>query len=469
MKMKKLIYTLCASATVLFAGCNKDVVSGLAGGSDERAAAEVARYKGELMAAENGWMAGIMTSEGIYRFWMDFQEQDVVEMYTDNTRYTANNGVAQSSTYRVEAYRAPTIVFDTYSYLSIINDPDNAISGGEGNQGLNTDFEFEILDYADGKFTLRGRLNGVAASLTRASAEEYQAVKDGRLMALFGNVSSYAAGKTLQFDMDGRTVSVMLRQRNVTSVVTEGGAIDVKRTYTYMDITNGNVVLDTPLRIGDVTFSGFKWDGAAASYEQLISDTGDFKLKVVEKPSFALQNVYGMEKAFTKLRLYNDASFTGSYAALGATNPIYAGLRSMSSSMFFPGLLLGGLDYRWIDATFGYNADGNGYRLILQFAMNIGGSFYTMTYSYDIVSVNEDFSEFTLATNVYYDRNGGMLYQTPENSSSSLKITNSVVDTFAGRTFKMNWSTVKYGSEIVGELRDVSAEPNAIFIGGLVE
>ena len=40
-------------------------------------------------------------------------------------------------------------------------DPDDNVSHGSGNQGLQTDFEYEIASYEDSVFTLRGRTHRV--------------------------------------------------------------------------------------------------------------------------------------------------------------------------------------------------------------------------------------------------------------------------------------------------------------------
>jgi hypothetical protein len=487
--MKRFIYILAAAATIALGGCTKEVVSDLTGGSDERANALVGEWRGELIAAEHGWLANVTTSDGIYRFWMDFQEKDVVTMYTDNLRYPDNNGVPQNSSYRLQAFRAPTIVFDTYSYLSQLNDPDNSISGGEENLGLVTDFEFEIVDYVDGKFTLRGRMNAVPASLTRATEQEYRAVREGRLMDQLGTIPAYSAGKTLEFTVGDKTVAVILRQRNLTAVTTGGGDVGVQRTFTYVSMANGDILFDSPLEVDGVKFSGLKWDEANSSYELLLSDTGEFRLAAVDRPSFPMHEVYGMGKAFKRLRFFYDEQLS-LLRGLGTSNPVYSGMYTQPGLVeSFVGLpahtglntianvFVAGSHTEYVDVYFDHDGENEGFKLVLSVSMIIGGSRTLADYSYKVTFDQTDPSRFTVDTTPTYGSLAAILYE----ESKELHIfienlfdyyvrpTQAIVDAFAGRTFKMDWSAVRYGSEIMGELRSVDGGTEAIYIGGITE
>lgn len=167
-KLSSILLSLCA--VVFLAGCEEKVIT-MDGSADARVDAMIKSYIDELASAEHGWIADVMTDEGYYRFYMTFTDDNKVTMYTDNINYPSLNGVPKTSTFNIRSLQRPTLSFDTYSYLTIINDPDNNISGGSGNMGLGTDFEFEIDSYADGVFSLTGRVNRVDASLRKATAE----------------------------------------------------------------------------------------------------------------------------------------------------------------------------------------------------------------------------------------------------------------------------------------------------------
>ena len=173
------ILILLASAAVHTA-CNESTVT-MDDSVDVRVDSAMKGYQAQLAGAEFGWFADIETSKGFYRFWMDFADNNMVTMFTDNLDYPELNGIPRTSTYMFHAYQRPVLTFDTYNYLHIISDPNDAISGGTGNLGLKTDFEFEIDEVTDDVFTMTGRINRIKATLTRATEAEMQAVKQGQL------------------------------------------------------------------------------------------------------------------------------------------------------------------------------------------------------------------------------------------------------------------------------------------------
>ena len=462
------------------AGCTKETVSDLSGGSDERVAETIREWKKELTTAGHGWFANVMTSQGIYRFWMDFDDNDEVVMYTDNLMYPEKNMVAQSSTYRIEAYRAPTLVFDTYSYLSELNDPDNSISGGEQNQGLVTDFEFEIVDYQDGKFTLKGRINKVPASLTKATQTEYDQVVAGRMMDQLNAIPEYTSGKLLEFTVDGKTVMVILRQRNMTSVVVSGDDAVVERTYTYVSMENGDLVFDTPLVVGGVSFTGLVWDDEESSYELLKSSSGQYRLEEGEAPLVALDKLYGMGKPFTRLRYFNDPEMYGALATLGTSNPLYSGVGEGGAlATIFGGSGLGLIEslflegkFNYTDIYFDYADEGEGYKIVLEVNLSIGGRRYAFAYSYTVAFDETDPSIFTVGSTPDYDRNGALIYEDGQISAllgGWITPAKTFVNAFAGKTCKMEWSSLKYKSEILGELRTTGGGTESVYVGGITE
>ena len=90
--MKKHLYRIFLLPVVLLAAtaCNDNDYETTMGDVDQRLDEAISSYYGELSAAENGWIANIPTSKGIYRFWMDFTDDNRVTMYTDNLMYPAS-------------------------------------------------------------------------------------------------------------------------------------------------------------------------------------------------------------------------------------------------------------------------------------------------------------------------------------------------------------------------------------------
>lgn len=149
--MKRIIYLLIPvliALTVL--SCKRDYDDDYMGSVDERLNATLTAYQNELTSAEHGWMANISTSEGIYRFWMKFYvnngevmndlKGNRVTMITDNMNYDysgVNGGTAVpgTSSFRLKALQRPTLIFDTYSYLAVLCDPDDSVSHGRAIRG----------------------------------------------------------------------------------------------------------------------------------------------------------------------------------------------------------------------------------------------------------------------------------------------------------------------------------------------
>lgn len=162
--MKKIISILSVAFLAFSTGCEETAT--LDGGVDQRITAVINKYMETLSGAENGWFTDVMTNKGNYRFYMDFTADNYVTMYTDNLAYKDEYYTkSERSTYNIRSLERPVLSFDTYTLIHLINDPDDGISGGTDNKGLETDFEFEIDSLGkDGIFYMTGRINRVVAT-----------------------------------------------------------------------------------------------------------------------------------------------------------------------------------------------------------------------------------------------------------------------------------------------------------------
>ncbi|MCC9137684.1 DUF4302 domain-containing protein [Pontibacter silvestris] len=138
---------------------------------DKRLNETLTAYKAQLTSAEYGWKALLLPAGGAgYNFLFSFGEDDRVSMYSDINASTAAN--AMSSTYRLKGMQRPSLLFDTYSYIHILSDPDATISGGDWGQGQYSDFEFTIESATADSISLEGIYNGSKLILTRATQED---------------------------------------------------------------------------------------------------------------------------------------------------------------------------------------------------------------------------------------------------------------------------------------------------------
>ncbi len=182
--MSRHIFILTAFATIVLTGCKIEKIAKFDDSVDAKINALIEGYVDDLVASEYGWMASVKTNEGYYRYWMKFHDNNVVEMYTDNTYYPEYKMTKEASTYSFVAYQRPTLVFNNYTYISIPNDPDDFISHGRGNKGLETDFEFEVdrYDRENKIFHMKGRFNKVNAIFRMATEEDMKGAAQGKMM-----------------------------------------------------------------------------------------------------------------------------------------------------------------------------------------------------------------------------------------------------------------------------------------------
>src|SRR5699024_326310 len=110
--------------------------------NDERVADTLNYLKSTLASSENGWFGYTSTNKsGSYSFYIDFKQNDRLEMLSDLNNVSAQE--ARESTYRIRQIMSATLSFDTYNYITMLQDPAPSTIGGEAGKGLESDIEFE--------------------------------------------------------------------------------------------------------------------------------------------------------------------------------------------------------------------------------------------------------------------------------------------------------------------------------------
>ncbi|MEP6701317.1 MAG: DUF4302 domain-containing protein, partial [Bacteroidota bacterium] len=183
--MKKgIVYFLLITGA--FSSCKKDDKSVFDQSPDDRLNATLSKYQAQLSGAQNGWKAVIYPAGGgAYSFYFKFNDSNRVKMYSDFDSVTAIT--LKESSYRLKALLQPSIIFDTYSYIHLLADPNEAqvitvnVNNGGLGEGLKSDFEFYFDSTTTDSIKLIGRFNGSKAVLVRATAQEATAFNSGRL------------------------------------------------------------------------------------------------------------------------------------------------------------------------------------------------------------------------------------------------------------------------------------------------
>jgi hypothetical protein len=238
--------------------------------ADQRINAALEAYQKQLVEAPSGWKGVIYPGAGgVYSFYFKFNNQNRVVMYSDFDKETAVT--AKESSYRIKALQNPSLIFDTYSYLHILADPDAGVNDGEYGEGLKSDFEFSFKadSLNNGTLTLIGTKNRTRLLLTKATQEEAAAYGAGGLgkSLLFSNIASYLSYfKRITLGSVTYEILVNQRDRTVTFNWLVGSTLNsFTSEYYYSSL---GVILIKPFTNGSQTINGFTditWDATKFS------------------------------------------------------------------------------------------------------------------------------------------------------------------------------------------------------------
>ncbi|MBV7530280.1 DUF4302 domain-containing protein [Chitinophaga sp. sic0106] len=207
--MKKIIYSLLIGMIALSA-CKKEMDPVFHESIDQRLKDTLDNYQRILMTAEFGWNTLVFPLQGgAYSFYMKFTDSNRVQMFADFSLESSNQ--MQESSWRLKALQQPSLLFDTYSYLHELSDPDGSVNGGIDGAGLQSDFEFAFDGVYGDTVKLRGRFNHTTAYMVKATradqdahyAQQVQRTFDriGSLQTFFARLSSSETKCDLQVDV----------------------------------------------------------------------------------------------------------------------------------------------------------------------------------------------------------------------------------------------------------------------------
>lgn len=225
--------------------------------ADERINKKMQEYQAALLGSPDGWKALYSPATGgKYNFYFRFNAENRVFMYADFDTATARH--EKESSYRLKALQQPALIFDTYSYIHLLADPDGNVNGGTDGQGLLADFEFAIDSVYTDSITFTGRINSTRLTLQKASQQDRAAWENGDWAEALsflnvGLIENYFKVLTLN------GVKYELRINPVTKTITFlwlSGSNLQELTTTYSFVAGG-IQLDAPVVNGSQTISGF--------------------------------------------------------------------------------------------------------------------------------------------------------------------------------------------------------------------
>jgi hypothetical protein len=231
---------------------------------DQRINAAMKKYQSALTGSPAGWNATIKTlNGGIYHYHFRFTDSNRVKMYSDFNQGTA--ATAGESSYRLKALQTPALLFDTYSYLHLLSDPDASVNGGDYGVGLASDFEYSLDSLTADSILLTGRVYGTKLTLVKATQAEFDAWQNGRWAntLAFENINkiqNYFRRLTVNgvnYEVRINSVSRMLA---FTWIDASGNTKQFITSYYY---SATGVVFVTPFNTGTQTITGLEivsWD-----------------------------------------------------------------------------------------------------------------------------------------------------------------------------------------------------------------
>lgn len=256
--MKKSIIYLFFLASAFISCENKDDTL-FEETADARLNAALASYEKQLIEAPDGWNAVIYPDGGgSYGFYLKFDDKNRVVMYSDFSEESA--GTAKESSYRLKAMQTPALIFDTYSYLHVLSDPDPDVNGGEVGEGFKSDFEFSIFpdSVKTDVITLIGRKNQSKLVLRKATAAQATAYTNGDMAKglLFNNISKYLT-YFKRVTLGAVTYEIGINQDSRQAKITwMDGTTPKSHTTKYYFLSTG-LIFDSPLVNGAQTITGF--------------------------------------------------------------------------------------------------------------------------------------------------------------------------------------------------------------------
>lgn len=272
---------------VALSACEKEDEQGPDQRPDERINEILSSYKSQLVGSPFGWKAILYPEGGAgYNFLLQFTDNDRVQMYSDINATTATE--AMNSSYRLQALQRPSLLFDTYSYLHLLADPDAGKSGGDWGEGQYSDFEFSFESASADTIILSGNYNNSRLVLTRAT-EDALANYIGRIAkmaAAFENIDNFTTYfKRLTVGSQAYDISVHIPSRQISFSYYEG---DFARSFTtsYYYTENGLVLLEpfTNSQLTIRSLNALQYNAAAGRINLKVNNEVDASIREATSP-----------------------------------------------------------------------------------------------------------------------------------------------------------------------------------------
>lgn len=354
--MKKIfIYIILLQLS--FLSCKKSEVEPLFQESANlRASSAVAGYKKQLSDAQYGWKGAYYPDGGQaggYSFYLKFDATGKVIMYSDIDEINYSSGGsyfgngynrAFETTYQVKALQKPTLIFDSYSYLHELVNPD--YNGGSGQRA---DLELEFVSASEDKITLVGNINKTEMTLTKVTKIESDLLAKGSLGDIFNSTYDYVNTDkflTLVFPTGEKTdvdLNIGTKVFSLLYINPKTGNVD-NVSAAFITTTTG-IQLKNPITLYGLTFQELIYDSITKSYYILV---GGKRTNFVLSSKPGLPFYYALGTLFVGFNMSTAIpSQTAEYKAL------YAKIKSnvITLSTAAPVRVIGNVSFQYLTNT----------------------------------------------------------------------------------------------------------------------
>ena len=251
-------------------------------------------YKKQLTSAEYGWKGEYYTNGGDgvgYSFYLKFDATGKVSMYSDiDGFYYFTNGYdkAFESTYQVKALQKPTLIFDSYSYLHELVNPD--YNGGSGQYA---DLELEVSTASDSKITFVGVKNKTALTLTKVTKTEADLLTKGLLGTNVKSVNNVTTFLVLTLPSGLKTDVILDLEKKQLGVLTfdrQGNPVITSASFI---VTTTGLKLQNAISVGGSSFDEVLYDETLKSYYVMIGGKR-YNITASLRPSLSFYDALGI-------------------------------------------------------------------------------------------------------------------------------------------------------------------------------
>ncbi|WP_212003064.1 DUF4302 domain-containing protein [Chitinophaga sp. HK235] len=306
--MKKLtLYTLLAIAAI---SCNKSSDPFMED-PDVRLAKRLDENMQLLTSAQYGWKATIYPIGGKgFFYYFKFGKDNSVEMISDFNSTTAIT--PKTSTFRLKALQWPTLIFDTYNYIHLPNDPAPGVSGGTAGAGLKSDFQFTMDKVTGDTFYVVGMDRGNPMMMVRLTSAEQQDILNGKIAERMTDNNTYVASTPAPYISfkDGKkmdaAINASTRRIRFTYLGENNNAFSKTRAFAF---TPNGLILDSAFVYNGFAIRELLWDAANKVY-YVKNGTDTYNLQAGTMPVVPLNLVFGAGKDYTAIE-YSAATLKG--------------------------------------------------------------------------------------------------------------------------------------------------------------